>query len=50
MVKWRAVCITKRTVDDLSVDNKDVVFWDWELPGFGSGVSPTSTVWGSHVR
>ena len=39
MVQWRAGCITKRTVDDSSIDNKDVVFWDWGLAGFGSGAS-----------
>ena len=36
MVKLRERRITKRTVDGLSVEDKDVVFWDRELAGFGS--------------
>ena len=27
--------LTKRIVDRLSVDGKDAVFWDRELPGYG---------------
>ena len=27
--------ITKRTVDALSVEDRDAVFWDRDLPGFG---------------
>ena len=26
--------ITKRTVDALSVEHRDAVFWDRDLPGF----------------
>ena len=31
--------ISKRTVDGLSVEAKDAVFWDRELAGFGVRVS-----------
>ena len=27
--------LSKRTVDALSVESKDAVFWDRDLPGFG---------------
>ena len=33
--------IAKRTVDGLSVQGKDAVFWDRDLPGFGVRVYPT---------
>ena len=33
--------LTKRTVDRLSVNGKDAVFWDDELPGFGVRVYPS---------
>ena len=33
--------LTKRTVDALSADSKDVVFWDRDLAGFGVRVYPT---------
>ena len=33
--------ITKRTVDSLAVEDKDAVFWDHDLPGFGVRVYPT---------
>ena len=32
--------LTKRIVDRLAVDDKDTVFWDRELPGFGLRVYP----------
>ena len=32
--------LSKRIVDRLSVDDKDAVFWDRELPGFGLRVYP----------
>ena len=32
---------TKRIVDRLAVDDKDAVFWDRELPGFGLRVYPS---------
>ena len=32
--------LTKRIVDRLAVDDKDGVFWDRELPGFGSSRLP----------
>ncbi len=35
--------ISKRTVDKLSVDDKDVVFWDRELSGFGVRVYPSGS-------
>ena len=35
------VGLTKRTVDRLSVNGKDAVFWDNELPGFGVRVYPS---------
>ena len=34
--------LSKRTVDRLSVDDKDTVFWDRELPGYGVRVYPVS--------
>ena len=33
--------LTKRIVDRLAVDDKDAVFWDRELPGFGLRVYPS---------
>ena len=33
--------ISKRTVDRLSVEGKDAVFWDRDLPGFGVRVYPS---------
>lgn len=33
--------LSKRTVDGLSVEGKDAVFWDHELPGFGVRVYPS---------
>ena len=33
--------ISKRTVDGLSVGDKDTVFWDRELSGFGVRVYPS---------
>ena len=33
--------ITKRTVDALSVEHRDAVFWDRDLPGFGIRVYPS---------
>ena len=33
--------LTKRTVDRLSVNDKDTVFWDRDLPGFGVRVYPS---------
>ncbi|MDE0651844.1 MAG: site-specific integrase [Gammaproteobacteria bacterium] len=33
--------LSKRTVDRLSVDDKDTVFWDRELPGYGVRVYPS---------
>ena len=33
--------LSKRIVDRLSVDDKDAVFWDRELPGFGLRVYPS---------
>ena len=33
--------ITKRTLDALSVEHRDAVFWDRDLPGFGIRVYPS---------
>ena len=33
--------LSKRTVDALSVDGKDAIFWDRDLPGFGVRVYPS---------
>ena len=35
--------LTKRTVDRLSVNGKDAIFWDSDLPGFGVRVYPSGT-------
>ena len=43
MAKLQYRTISKRTVDGLSVDEKDAVFWDRELPGFGVRVYPTGS-------
>ena len=41
MAKKQLRSITKRTVDSLSVADKDEVFWDRDLPGFGVRVYPS---------
>ncbi|MXX17193.1 MAG: DUF4102 domain-containing protein, partial [Gammaproteobacteria bacterium] len=33
--------LTKRTVDRLSVRDRDMVFWDRDIPGFGVRVYPS---------
>ena len=33
--------LSKRIIDRLSVDDKDTVFWDRDLPGFGIRVYPS---------
>ena len=43
MAKLQYRTISKRTVDGLSVADKDAVFWDRELPGFGVRVYPSGT-------
>ena len=43
MAKLQYRTISKRTVDGLSVEDKDTVFWDRELPGFGVRVYPTGS-------
>ena len=43
MAKLQYRTISKRTVDGLSVDEKDIVFWDRELPGFGVRVYPSGS-------
>ena len=35
--------ISKRLVDALSVEDKDAIFWDLDLPGFGVRVYPSGT-------
>ena len=41
MPKRQETVITKRTVDALSVQGRDAVFWDRDLPGFGIRVYPS---------
>ena len=41
MPKRSELTISKRTVDGLSVEGREAVFWDRELPGFGVRVYPS---------
>ncbi len=41
MAKLKFRTISKRTVDALSVENRDAVFWDDRIPGFGVRVYPS---------
>ena len=41
MPKQTDLTISKRTVDALSVEGRDAVFWDRDLPGFGVRVYPS---------
>ena len=41
MPKRAALTLSKRTVDRLSVDEKDAIFWDREIMGFGVRVYPS---------
>ncbi|MCY4385236.1 MAG: Arm DNA-binding domain-containing protein, partial [Nitrospinae bacterium] len=41
MPKRSELKLTKRTVDALEADGKDVLFWDRELAGFGVRVHVT---------
>ena len=43
MARLQYRSISKRTVDGLSVESKDAVFWDRELSGFGVRVYPSGT-------
>ena len=43
MAKLQYKTISKRTVDGLSVEDKDTVFWDHDLPGFGVRVYPSGS-------
>ena len=43
MAKLQYRTISKRTVDGLSVADKDAVFWDREIPGFGVRVYPSGS-------
>ncbi len=43
MAKLQYRNISKRTVDGLTVEDKDAVFWDRELPGFGVRVYPSGS-------
>ena len=43
MAKLQYRTISKRTVEGLSVEEKDTVFWDRELPGFGVRVYPSGS-------
>ena len=40
MARPQGHTLTKRIVDRLSVDGKDAIFWDRDLPGFGVRVYP----------
>lgn len=41
MAKLPYLTLSKRIIDRLSVDDKDAVFWDRDLPGFGIRVYPS---------
>ena len=41
MPRRAELTISKRTVDGLSVEARDAVFWDREVPGFGARVYPS---------
>ena len=41
MAKPEYLSLSKRIIDRLSVDDKDAVFWDRDLPGFGIRVYPS---------
>ena len=41
MAKPEYLSLSKRMIDRLSVDDKDTVFWDRDLPGFGVRVYPS---------
>ena len=41
MPKRQETAITKRSVEALSVEGRDAVFWDRDLPGFGIRVYPS---------
>ena len=41
MPRRSELTLSKRTVDGLSVEGKDTVFWDRDLPGFGVRVYPS---------
>ena len=43
MPKRGELTISKQSVDGLSVEGKETVFWDRELPGFGVRVYPSGT-------
>lgn len=41
MAEFQHLILSERIVDGLSVDDKDAVFWDRDLPGFGIRVYPS---------
>ena len=41
MAKLQYRSLSMRTVDGLSGDGKDIIFWDRELQGFGVRVYPS---------
>ena len=43
MAKLKYRTISRRTVEALAVEDKDTVFWDDKLPGFGVRVYPTGS-------
>ena len=45
MPKRQETAITKRTVEALSVEGRDAVFWDRRLPGFGCATARPPRAW-----
>ena len=43
MATAQYIALSKRIIDRLSVESKDAVFWDRDLPGFGIRVYPSGT-------
>jgi len=43
MAKLKFRTISKRTVDALAVEDRDAVFWDDRIPGFGVRVYPSGS-------
>ena len=43
MARIQGERLRQRTVDRLSVDDRDTIFWDRDLPGFGVRVYPSGT-------
>ena len=43
MATAQHIALSKRIIDRLSVEGKDAVFWDRDLPGFGIRGYPSGT-------